>query len=102
MPAYMTHRERQAKHADLLTELAGPLRRFLPDSWVLAAGGVATRVAAFPPSGHGMVHTAPSASRYVREGSRAGYGVEPPWSCADKRVGTRRGGGAFRIYISAE
>ena len=49
MPAYRTRRERQAKHADLLNELAGPLRRFLPDSWVLAAGGVTTRVAAFPP-----------------------------------------------------
>ncbi len=61
MPAYMTRRERQAKHADLLTELAGPLRRFLPDSWVLAAGGVTTRVAAFSPSDHGMVHAAPSA-----------------------------------------
>ncbi len=61
MPAYMSRRERQGKHADLLTELAGPLRRFLPDPWVLAAGGVTTRVAAFPPSGHGMVHAAPSA-----------------------------------------
>ena len=61
MPAYMTRRERQGKHADLLTELAGPLRRFLPDSWVLAAGDMTTRVAAFPPSGHGLVHAAPSA-----------------------------------------
>ncbi len=61
MPAYMTRRERQAKHADLLAELAGPLRRFLPDSWVLAAGGMTTRVTAFSPSGHGLVHAAPSA-----------------------------------------
>jgi hypothetical protein len=56
MPAYMTRRERQEKQAALLRELSGPLRRFLPDSWVVAAGGVTTRVAAFSPSGHGVVH----------------------------------------------
>ena len=49
MPAYMTRRERQGKHAALLAELSGPLRRFLPDSWVLAAGDITTRVATFPP-----------------------------------------------------
>ncbi len=49
MPAYMTRRERQDKHAALLAELSGPLRRFLPDSWVLAAGDITTRVATFPP-----------------------------------------------------
>lgn len=49
MPAYMPRLERQAKQADLIRNLAGPLRRLLPDSWALASGGLATRVAAFPP-----------------------------------------------------
>ena len=56
MPGYLPRRERQAKQADLIGDLAGPLRRLLPDSWVLAAGGMATRVADFPPSGHDLVH----------------------------------------------
>ena len=49
MPGYTTIRERQDKHARLLRNLSGPLRDFLPDAWIESAGGVAKRVAAFPP-----------------------------------------------------
>ena len=33
----------------LLQCVAGPPRRYLPDAWIESAGGLATRVAAFPP-----------------------------------------------------
>ena len=49
MSAYMPRRERQEKQAALIHDLAGPLRRYLPDSWITAAGGLVTRITAFPP-----------------------------------------------------
>ena len=55
MSGYLPRRERQAKQASLIQNIAGPLRFYLPDSWIHAAGGVSARVAAFPPSGHGLV-----------------------------------------------
>lgn len=56
MSGYLTRRERQGKQESLIQCLAGPLRRYLPDSWILSAGGMAMRFAAFPPSGNGVVH----------------------------------------------
>jgi hypothetical protein len=56
MSGYLSRRERQGKQEPLLQCLAGPLRRYLPDSWILSAGWMAMRFAAFPPSGHGVVH----------------------------------------------
>ncbi len=69
MSGYQSRRERQAKHAALLKNLSGPLRDYLPEQWIESAGGVAARVAAFPPSGHGLVHDSPSTlSRPVLQG----------------------------------
>jgi hypothetical protein len=65
MSGYLTRRERQGKQESLIQCLAGPLRRYLPDSWILLAGGTAMRFAAFPPSGHRVVH----ASAVVASGS---------------------------------
>ena len=56
MAAYLPRRERQVKQGKLVQSLSGPLRAYLPDDWIESAGGLATRVAAFPPSGHGLVH----------------------------------------------
>ncbi len=56
MSGYLSRRERQGKQEPLIQCLSGPLRRYLPDSWILSAGGMAMRFAAFPPSGHGVVH----------------------------------------------
>jgi len=52
MTAYPIRRERQEKHeknARLIHCLAGPLRRYLPDSWIREAGGTAERNTAFNP-----------------------------------------------------
>ncbi len=49
MSEYMPRRERQEKQGILLQNLAGPLRRYLPDTWILSADGMARRFAAFPP-----------------------------------------------------
>ena len=49
MSGYQSRSERQAKHARLIENLSGPLREYLPEQWIMAAGGVATRIAAFPP-----------------------------------------------------
>ncbi len=69
MSGYPSRRERQVKHAALLKNLSGPLREYLPERWIESAGGVATRVAAFPPSGHGLVHDSTSTlSRPVLQG----------------------------------
>jgi hypothetical protein len=59
MAAYPTRREKQEKREKqepLIRCLAGPLRRYLPDAWIREAGGLAERVSAFPPGGHGVVH----------------------------------------------
>lgn len=61
MPGYLTRRERQGKQESLVHCLSGPLRQYLPDSWIESAGGLATRFAAFPPSGHGVVYASASA-----------------------------------------
>ncbi len=56
MPEYLSRRERQAKQGKRIQNLSGSLRAYLPDDWIESAGGIAIRVAAFPPSGHGLVY----------------------------------------------